>query len=130
MGAKLYRGEVRCFAPTGRSCPALYAVVLRDQPGIVKVGRTVRWASRRRAYADWNLRAGDGIEREVVFEINEEWCDLEEMEAAVLRQMPFPLRHGLEWFRGDIATAAQVIASVLEAHECFYTERWLEGDAG
>lgn len=120
---KRYRGEVRCFVPAGRSCPALYAVTLKDQPGVVKVGRTNRWTQRRKAYADWNLRRGDGIDREVLFEIHDEWCDLEEMEAQVLRSMNLPLRHGFEWFVGSLEAAVDAISAVLEANECFYTEQ-------
>lgn len=124
MGSKRRRGEVRCFLPAGRSCPCLYAVTLKDLPGVVKVGRSSRWATRRKTYAEWNLRGGDGIEDEVVFEIHEEWCDLEALEAAVIAAVPFPRRHGFEWFMGDIETAAQVISGVLEGAGCFHTERW------
>lgn len=114
---------VRNFIQPGRSGFSLYAVTLKDLPGVVKVGRTIRWSSRRLAYAQWNLRSGDGIDDEVVFEINEEWVDLERLEGMALGSMPFPLRHGNEWYHGDIQTAAEVIGRLLESEGLCFTER-------
>ena len=60
------------------------------------MGRTNNWKQRRRAYANWNLRKGDGITREVVFEINEEYVDLEWLERDCLALFTAQLFHGLE----------------------------------
>lgn len=122
---KFFPGEIRNCAPRGRSYPVLYAVRMRALPEVVKVGRTYNWRSRRRTYADWNLSRGDGMLDEVIFELHDEWSDIERMETEVLGNMPFPLRYGNEWFTGDIETAVEVICRVLEAHECFYTQSWL-----
>lgn len=115
---------VRSFVPPGRSGFCLYAVTLVDVPGVVKIGRTIRWKGRRREYACWNLRDGDGIDTEVVFEINEEWVALEALEGAVLGAIKLPRRHGNEWFCGGIQEARDVIACVLEDAGVCFTEQW------
>lgn len=104
---------VRNFLPRGRSESIIYAVVLREHPEVVKVGRTTRWANRRKAYACWNLANGDGILDERVFIITDEFVDLPHLEAHVLSAMPFPIRHGNEWFTADLDEVCRLIDQIL-----------------
>lgn len=101
--------------PRGGVHQVVYAVQVVDHPTVVKIGQTTNWRVRRRAYADWNLRCGDGILAEVPFLITEEYIDLLALEAEVLsrardRFMPY---RGAEWFVGDIDEAARLIDEVM-----------------
>lgn len=114
--SKLYgdRGQLASsFIPAGRTASVIYAVVLVEHPDLVKVGRTTRWETRRKSYANWNLRNGDGIAEERVFTISESFVDLPKLEAHVLASMPFPIRHGAEWFAADLDEVCRVIDRLL-----------------
>jgi len=102
-----------CFVPRGRTGYFIYAVTLREQPGITKVGRTKKWTSRRVEYANWNLAPADGIASERVFCITEEFVDLPKLEAHILGSLRYPLRHGTEWFVAEIEDVARDIDRVL-----------------
>ena len=104
-----WRGRVRNFVPKGRSVFVLYAVTLREHPEVVKVGRTTRWNNRRVAYANWNLSDGDAILFERTFTITEEFVDLPALEKALLGWLPYPLKHGYEWFVADFEEACREI---------------------
>lgn len=92
----------------------IYAVVVKDHPDIVKVGRTYNWRNRRDVYAKWNLRSNnDGIAEERLFIVNEEYVDLDKLEAACLRGMPSEPVFGKEWFREELETACRVIDQVM-----------------
>lgn len=109
LAAKNIRGGTR----TGRVHQAIYAVVLREHPAIVKIGQTSKWSNRRASYASWNLRTdNDGILDERVFLINEEYVDLLRLESAVLREMGTPT-FGKEWFKADLETACRAIDRVM-----------------
>ena len=120
---KTWKGKnaVACFVPVGRSVAVLYVVSVKEHPGVVKIGRTMRgWKTRRREYAFWNLCAGDGIDREMVFTITEEFVDLARLEAELLGAMPFPLRSGREWFVADFDEACRLVDQFLCQHEVSY----------
>lgn len=91
----------------------LYAVVLREHPTIVKIGRTTNWKQRRREYDNWNFADGDGIAKSIIFLITEEFCDLNGLEAECLGTMDAPRVRGAEWFRASIDDAHTVISQVL-----------------
>ena len=101
------------FTPPGKSGLFIYAVVLVDHPGVVKIGRTVRWKNRRRAYADWNLRGGDGIADERVFHITDEYVDLNALEHEILDRAPWPRRYKNEWFVAELEDVCRLIDQVL-----------------
>lgn len=112
---------VACFIPTGKSVAVIYVVSVKEHPGVVKLGRTMRgWKQRRREYANWNLRAGDGIDREMVFTLTEEFVDLARLEAAILESMPFPQRSGREWFVADFDEVCRLVDKFLCQHEVSY----------
>ncbi len=115
MKTKLRKGDppVKCFLPAGRSGSFIYAIVLVDHPGVVKIGRTVRWNQRRHAYANWNLRDGDGIAEERVFRINEEYVDLAALETEILNRAPWRRRHKLEWFVAELDDVCHLIDQVM-----------------
>lgn len=119
--AKNQYGQPRSFLPPGRTHAVIYAVSLKAQPGIVKVGRTTKWDKRRNHYANWNLSNGDGIAEERVFCITEEFVDLTKLEAAILARMPFPLAYGAEWFRADLDEVCRLIDSILLGYDLTYT---------
>lgn len=120
MGRKRHPRPVRCFVPKGRSEYVIYAVCLREHLGVVKVGRTTRWKNRRKVYASWNLAIEDAVLAERVFTITEEFVDLPALEAALLSAMPFPRRHGLEWFRANFDDVCEVIDRFLSEHDISY----------
>ena len=91
----------------------LYAVVLKEHPTIVKVGRTINWKTRRREYDCWNLADGDGVLECATFTINEEYCCLPGLEAECLGRINAPLVRGTEWFRTNIEHAKETIRQVL-----------------
>jgi hypothetical protein len=113
-------GQPRCFAPPNRSSYVIYAVVLRDHPDIVKIGRTTKWHARRKQYAEWNLAKGDGIAHEVTFCINEEFIDLVKLENEILARMQYPLAHGHEWFSCELEQAVSIIEALLCEYEITY----------
>ena len=115
------KATLTCFVPTGRSVAVLYVVSVKEHPGVVKIGRTMRgWNQRRREYAFWNLCAGDGIDREMIFTITEEFVDLAKLEAEVLAAMPFPVRSGREWFVADFDEACRLVDQFLCQHDISY----------
>ncbi len=112
---KLVKGDkpYASFAPKGKSGLFIYAVVLEEHPEVVKIGRTVRWSSRRNQYANWNLHDGDAIRHEVVFTINDEFIDLAALEAEILSRATWKRRHGTEWFNADVDDVKKHIEEVL-----------------
>lgn len=101
--------------PAGRHQWRIYAVVLREHPGVVKIGRTTQWHKRRKTYANWNLQH-DAILHERVFTINEEYPDLELLERQLISTLPFPKRHGNEWFEGNFEAICRFIERLLFSH--------------
>jgi hypothetical protein len=81
----------------------------------VKIGQTSNWKNRRKAYANWNLRFGDGITVERVFLITEEYVDLIALEAEILSRARslFHPHHGLEWFKADMDDVCRLIDEVM-----------------
>lgn len=119
-GRKRNTSAVRCFLPNGRSGYVIYAVELKEHPGVVKVGRATNWRNREKQYANWNLADGDAIERCRTFVITEEFVDLAKLEAAILGIMPFPVRSGREWFVADFDEACDLISQFLCEHQVSY----------
>ena len=111
---------VRCFAPAGRSRYVLYAVSLKEHPGITKVGRAVNWERRRMAYANWNLSNGDAICREQIFTITEEYVDLAKLEKALLESLQYERRHGYEWLVAEFDEVVRAIDRFLCGHGVSY----------
>jgi len=116
------RGDpfVDSFMPRGRTESVVYAVQVRDHPDWVKVGRTTKWRNRRQAYANWNLRNGDGIIDERIFKIVEEYVDLVILERDLLQAMPFPVVYGREWFCTDIDETQRFIDKFLWESDLSY----------
>lgn len=102
----------------------LYAVVLREHPEIVKIGRTTNWNSRRREYDTWNFADGNGVLAAAVYCITEEYVDLPALESACLYGMGFfcAKHRGNEWFKGDIEVARKVIEDVLHTAQVSYAD--------
>jgi hypothetical protein len=100
----------------------IYAVTLREHEGIVKLGRTTNWKTRRREYDCWNFADYDGVSACSVFMVTEEYVDLTALEKACLAAMAnrHSLFRGAEWFSGDLQDAEEVIAGVLEAAQISY----------
>lgn len=111
---------VKDFTPSGRSGLYIYAVVIRQHPDKVKIGMTRKWSVRRRAYACWDLSAGDAIVEERVFCINEEFVDLERLEAHILQTFDAPRAFGSEWFHETIDEAARHIDRIMCANGISY----------
>lgn len=111
---------VRSFVPKGRSEFVIYAVALSEHPGVVKVGRSAKWKARRKAYESWNLAPGNAIEQERAFIVTEEFVDLPKLEDAILEAIPFPQRHGREWFVADFDEVCRLIERFLCEHEISY----------
>ena len=99
--------------PKGRSNYVIYAVVLREHPTIVKLGRTTNWRNRSREYHDWNFATGDGVLASAVYCITEEYVDLAAVEAACLGAMGQLPHRGKEWFKATLQQAKDAIESVL-----------------
>ncbi len=114
------RLAAKCFVPVGSSGAVIYAVVLRDHPTVVKIGRSFRWAKRRMTYDFWNLREGDGVLDERVFCVTDEYVDLHMLESAILDAMDAPIYRGREWFVSDIETAERTIDQVMCLNEVSY----------
>ena len=122
---KIYGAEgplVKSFAGKTGSSHTLYVVTLKQQPGIVKIGRTVKWSTRRVSYANWNLSNGDAIDQERPFVITEEYVDLHRLERDMLADCPFPLRHGNEWFRADFDEMCRYVDRFICASGLSYLE--------
>ena len=109
------RGEpfAKSFIPSGRSQLVIYAVGVDGHEGVVKIGRTTNWKSRRKSYARWNLSEVDAVKTERVYVLTEEWIDLIRVERALLSSCPFPLHYGAEWFRADFGDMCDFIESFL-----------------
>lgn len=109
------RKVFKSYLPEGRSGRYIYVVTLKEHDGVVKVGRTARWAQRRRAYATWNLSDGDAIDREMLFTITDEQdSDIGWIEAEVLGDVVEPRRFGSEWFVADFDDVCRSVARTLE----------------
>jgi len=112
---------VASFLPKSRQQQyIIYAVTLYEHPGVVKIGRTFNWKSRRKYYESFNLRCGDAIEDERVFVITDEFVDLPKLERCLLERMPFPRRHGAEWFETTLDDMARVIDQFMCEHDISY----------
>ena len=107
-----------------RSELVIYAVVLREHPDVVKVGRTTKWKSRRREYDRWNFAQSNGVLACAVYVITEEYADLAMIEKAVLNGMALtcPAFSGTEWFKAGLDRARATIESVLTDAGLSYTE--------
>jgi hypothetical protein len=118
------RKTKRCvFGMTrGRSNYLIYAVVLKDHPNIVKLGRTSNWNSRRNEYLNWNLCDGDGILDFAVYCLTEEWVNLPQLESACLSAMPTRPYRGREWFRASLEDAKLAIEDTLNTAQISYTD--------
>lgn len=112
---------VKDFTPAGRSGLYIYAVVIKQHPDKVKIGMTRKWNMRRHSYANWDLSPGDAIVDERVFCINEEFVDLERLEAHILRTFDAPLSFGAEWFSSDIDAACRHIDRIMCANGISYS---------
>ena len=99
---------------------SIYAVVLREHPTVVKLGRTTSWQQRRRAYDTWNFADGDGVLAYRVYSITEEYVDLAGLEALCVAMMDKPRVRGNEWFRADLAYATAKIEEALESSGLSY----------
>ena len=110
--------------PLKRTELVVYAVVLREHPEAVKIGRTTKWRSRRRAYDCWNFAQGDGVLACAVYCITEEYADLAMIEKAVLNGMAMtcPAFSGSEWFKATLERARATIESVLVDAGVSFTE--------
>ena len=100
----------------------IYAVVLREHPTIVKIGRTTNWLRRRSSYDNWNFALGDGISNLAVYCVTDEYVDLAGLESACLGAMNKPLVRGFEWFRADLDHARKAIESILIASQISFVE--------
>lgn len=100
----------------------IYAVTLREHDGIVKLGRTTNWKTRRREYDCWNFADCDGMSACSVFIVTDEYIDLPALERACLSEMAnrHSLHRGAEWFSGTLRDAEEVITGVLEAGQISY----------
>jgi hypothetical protein len=93
---------------------------VKQHPNKVKIGMTRKWSSRRRAYANWDLSPGDAIIEERVFCINEEFVDLERLEAHILQTFEAPRAFGAEWFHETLDEAARHIDRIMCANGISY----------
>src|SRR5688572_11159860 len=107
------RAVAPCFLRKGRNQPTVYAVALRDHPGLVKVGRTGNWERRRRAYDQWNLAPGDAISDFRTFLITEEYVDLARLELCIIERMQGEPAFGKEWFRAELGDVCDMIERTL-----------------
>ena len=99
----------------------LYAVELAEWDGVVKLGRTGSWRKRRKAYADWNHRIGDGIGRAFVLEINDEFVDLAALETALIEGVGLEGFRGREWFYGTCEDVIAKAEHILCRHDISYS---------
>jgi hypothetical protein len=110
---------VEDFMPAGRSEAVIYAVALKEHPGVTKVGRTCRWRNRRKVYESWNLRLG-AIAEERLFVLTDEYVHLPSLETYILANLPFERHFGNEWFAAEIDDVAKHIDRMLCEHEISY----------
>lgn len=103
----------------------IYAVILKDHPEIVKLGRTNNWYRRSYEYVYWNLANGDGIQDLAVYCITEEYVNLPMLETACLSAMPRRPYRGKEWFKASLDEAKKAIECTLNASQLSYTD-WLD----
>ena len=105
-----------CFVPRGASRFQIYTVQLREHPGVVKIGKTKNWPSRRKSYETWNLASGDGCQRSTTFTITEEFIDLDALELHILDviRARFRSRAGREWFLGDYDEVTSLVCGEIE----------------
>lgn len=120
---------VRDFAPRGRSGSVIYAVQLVEHDTVIKVGRSIRWASRRGAYDQWNLRPSGGIKAAWVFTITDEYVDLPALEGGIIAhlQNELPVKFGREWFVAEMDDVLQSIGRFLTGHEISFDLNQVEG---
>ena len=107
-----------------RTHSVLYAVVLKEHPGIVKLGRTTNWKQRRREYDNWNFSEGNGVLVCAVYCITEEYVDLAGLASACMNGMAVaaPIHRGREWFKSTIEHARLVIEDVLHTAQISFIE--------
>jgi hypothetical protein len=86
----------------------------------VKIGMTRKWSTRRKAYASWDLSAGDAIVDERAFCITKEFVDLAKLENHILATFNFPVAFGNEWFFASIDEAVRHIDRVMCEHGISY----------
>lgn len=115
-------GRCKFGIPKGRSRYVIYAVVLKEHPSIVKLGRSMRWHQRRREYDNWNFADGDGVQEFHAYCITEEYVDLNAVESACLGAMGINPYRGNEWFKSTLEHAKEAIESVLSSAQLSYDE--------
>lgn len=115
----------RCLNPfgisQGRSNYTIYAVVLREHPSIVKIGRANNWYRRSREYTHWNFAEGDGILDLAVYCITDEYVCLRSLEDACLTAMGRPYRRR-EWFKASLEQAKLAIEDTLNTAQLSWTD--------
>lgn len=118
------RKNKRCKSgiPNGRSSYVMYAIVLKEHPNIVKLGRASHWRSRKAFYENWNLSLGEGILDFAAYIVTEEWVDMKNLEAACLAAMNIQPYRGREWFKASLEHAKSAIEDTLNAAELSYTD--------
>ena len=102
-----------CFLPKGRSASIIYLVQVRSHLDVVKIGRTTKWAQRRKCYENWNLSPGNGVVRERLFIITEEFVDLPALEKFLIASMPYEKAFGEEWFYADFDEAVEHVEGMV-----------------
>jgi hypothetical protein len=109
------RLSASCMVPQGRASFTIYAVALKEHPGVVKVGQTSKWASRLQSYRNWNLCKGDAVERATRFVMTDAFVDLRKLEAHILAAVGqvFPIHYGSEWFSADYDEVVRLIDRTL-----------------
>jgi hypothetical protein len=102
----------------------IYAVILKEHPEIIKIGRTTKWKTRRREYDTWNFANGDGVLDCLVYCITDEYVDLAAVESACISGLATicSLYRGNEWFHGTLADARRVVEDVLCAGQISFVE--------
>lgn len=123
------RRKHRSFVPGGsKGGLYLYAVQVVEHEDKTKIGRTMSWRQRRLEYEKWNLREDGGIVRAAAFQINEEYADLELLEAELIEQLMLDYTvTRREWFHCAFDDATRAISRLLCQAEMAYTA-YYEGD--
>lgn len=95
----------------------LYVVALKAHPGVIKVGRTTNWKSRRKYYDTWNFARWDAMRESVVYTLTEEHVDLPGLEKALVDALAYGhARHfGSEWFKAEVSAACDIVEHMLAA---------------
>lgn len=96
----------------GQSVPTLYALIRADDPGIVKLGRTMRWNTRRAAYGNSHEYA--------IYSLTAP-TDLPLLESLCLTAMGKDPCRGYEWFAGSLQDGQAAIERVLSLGQIPYT---------